>query len=198
MARVNHDHVDRLHNVGLYIPTRTIYIGSVQVDFESESGTDAFMAEKAVKNLHVLDNMSQDSITIIMNNLGGDWSHGMAIYDAIQACRSHVRLIVSGQASSMGSLITQAADERIMMPSAKMLIHYGHISIAGHPKEVGKAIKDEDRTNHLMEKIYLEKIREKHPDYQLSKLQKLLDFDTTLWAQDAVNLGLADSIFVKE
>jgi hypothetical protein len=60
-------------------------MGSEDVDMEmGESGTDAAMAERAIKNLHILDNASSEPITIITNNLGGSVFHGMAIYDAIK------------------------------------------------------------------------------------------------------------------
>ena len=192
--RITKEDVDRFHDYGLYLPTRTVYIGSMLVDFDDESGTDAFMAERAVKNLLILDHLNHENITIIMNNLGGTWEHGMAIYDAIKGCNSHVKIKVSGSASSMGSVILQAASERVMSPNSQLMIHYGFNSVEGHPKTVQKVAKEFQRIDKKMEKIYLEKIKEKQPHFSLYKLEKMLEHDTYLWAEEAVELGLADSI----
>jgi ATP-dependent protease ClpP protease subunit len=49
-----------------------------------------------------------------------------------------------------------------------------------------------------MEQMYLAKIRVKHPDFKLKKLQEMLNFDTILSAQESVDLGLADKILGEE
>src|SRR5271166_6582243 len=118
MARIVKDDVDRFHDYSIHIPSRTIFMGTEnlsETDFE-ESGVDTSMAERQIKNLHLLDSISKDEITILMNNIGGDVIHGMAIYDAIRSCQSHITIKVLGHAMSMGSIILQAADERLMLP----------------------------------------------------------------------------------
>jgi ATP-dependent protease ClpP protease subunit len=45
-----------------------------------------------------------------------------------------------------------------------------------------------------MRNIYLERMREKHPDYLEEDLDKLLNFDTILNPYEAVELGLADRV----
>lgn len=42
--------------------------------------------------------------------------------------------------------------------------------------------------------ILLARIREKHPRYQAVSLQKLLDTDTYMWPEQALELGLIDAI----
>lgn len=187
--------VDSFHDHGIYLPTRTIYIGSEQYDPEhGESGTDGAMAARAVKNLHILDKLSEEPITIIANNLGGDEYSCFAIIDAILACRSHVTIIAVGHAMSAGSLILQAADERIMAPNAVQMIHYGTWSCSDHTKIFKNWAKECERIDRWMEQYYLDRIREKHPTFSLKKLQKLLNFDTFLTAEESVQLGLADKI----
>jgi len=77
-------------------------MGSEDTFEEVESGTDAKMAESLIKNLVILENINKEPITIIMNNIGGDVYHGIAIYDAIKACESRVTIKVFGSAQSMG------------------------------------------------------------------------------------------------
>jgi ATP-dependent Clp protease protease subunit len=202
MARINRDDVDKLYDYDIYIPTRTIYMGSADADIQhGESGTDAAMAERMIKALHILDSQAPTGdkpITIIMNNPGGDEYHGMAIFDAIKACKNHVSVHVYGHAMSMGSIILQAADERIVTPNSRVMIHYGTWGITDHPRNVYKWAEEGKRFDNWMENIYLEKIKQKHPNYTLKKVQELCMFDTFLTAKEAVELGLADKILGDE
>lgn len=168
-------------------------MGSADYGDDGESGTDGAMAERIVKALHVLDN-SQGEITIIMNNPGGDEYHGMAIFDAIKACKNHVTIRVFGHAMSMGSIILQAADKRVMAPNSRMMIHYGTWGIHDHPKIVYKWAEEGKKFDSWMEELYLGKIREKHPDYPLAKVKQMCNFDSFLNASEAVKLGLADEV----
>jgi ATP-dependent Clp endopeptidase proteolytic subunit ClpP len=192
--RINRDFIDQFHDYGLYIPKRTIYVGSESAGDGEESGTDTMMAERLIKNINILEAMSDDPITILMNNLGGEVYHGLAIYDAIRACKSNVTIVVIGQASSMGSIILQAADERIMSENSVQMIHYGTLGVEGHAKTTYKHAEENKRIDKWMEKMYLQKIQEKQPLYTIARLQRLLDHDTFLTAQQSVELGLADKI----
>lgn len=194
MARINRDDVDKLYDYDLYIPSRTIYMGSVRDDENGESGVDSVMAERVIKALHLLD-QKDEPITIIMNNPGGDWFHGMAIFDAIKGCKSHITIKVMGMAMSMGAVILQAADARVMAPNSRFMIHYGYMGMNSTHAKIFKQWADEsERLNVEMENIFLEKIQKIHPDFTRNKLKKLLDYDTILTAQETIDLGLADSI----
>ncbi len=194
MARINRDDVDKLYDYDLYIPSRTIYMGSVESSIDGgESGVEAVMAERVIKALHLLD-QKDEPITIIMNNPGGDWYHGMAIYDAIKACQSHVTVKVMGMAMSMGGVILQAADARIMSPNSRFMMHYGYMGWEGHSKTFDKWGDENKRINKEMEDIFLDKIRKKHPAYTREDLEKALNHDTILSSHEAVALGLADKV----
>lgn len=198
MAKLVRDDVDKFFDYEIYIPTRTIYMGSVDNDQElGESGTDGAMAERVIKALHILDSSAPGGdkpITIIMNNPGGDEYHGLAIYDAIKACKNHVTIVVYGHAMSMGSIILQAADKRIMAPNARIMIHYGTWGTHDHPKIVYSWAEEGKKFDAWMELLYLGKIREKHPNFTLKKVQEMCNFDTFINPEEAVALGLADEI----
>ena len=51
MAKLNKDDIDKFHNYGIYVPNRTIYMGSEFFDSDGESGTDGKMAETFIKNI---------------------------------------------------------------------------------------------------------------------------------------------------
>jgi len=190
-----HEAVKIFHEQGVFVPTRTIYMGSESVDADgAESGTDAKMAERVIKNLHVLENGSTDPITIVMNNLGGDEYHGAAMYDALMQSPCHIRIVVRGHAMSMGSIILQAADERVMGKASVQMVHYGTWGVNHHSKTAWKIALEGKRWDQWMEDIYFERIREKHPEYTIEALRELLDHDTYLTAEQSIALGLADRI----
>jgi len=192
--RTSKEEIDRFHDYGIYVPSRAIYIGSEIVDADDESGVDALLAERVIKNILVLETQSQDPILIVLNNPGGFQEHGMAIYDKIKACKCHVTIQVFGQASSMASIILQAADERVMSENSVQMIHYGWSSAEGHPKTVDKIVKQGNKTDDWMERMYFARIKEKNPKFKLSKLQKMLDHDTFLSAEESIELGLCDKV----
>lgn len=193
MSRINRDDIDKFHDCKLYVPTRTIFMGS-EVGGDDESGCEASMAERFIKNLIILDNASSDPITVVMNNIGGDEYHGFAIYDAILCSQSEITIKVLGHAMSMGSIILQAADKRIMGPTSRQMIHYGTWSADGHAKTVQKWTQEGLKIDKWMENMYLRRIHEKKPDFTMDQLKVLLDHDTFLTAQESVSLGLADSV----
>jgi len=193
--RVNRDDIDKFHDSGLYVPTRHIYMGSEHSDTEmAEGGCDYLMAERVIKNLHILESINKEPITILMNNIGGDEYHGFAMYDAIRLCESHITVKVLGHAMSMGSIILQAADERLMAPTSRQMIHYGTWGIHDHAKTAQKWAEEGKKIDKWMEQMYLDRIQEKHPAFTLEDLQKMLDHDTFFTATESVKLGLADSV----
>ena len=189
------DDVDTFFEHDVHIPSRTIYMGSAAVyDDGEESGVDVAMAERVVKALHMMD-QGEGDINIIMNNPGGSLIEGYAIYDAIKERKNFITIKVYGKAMSMGTIILQAADKRILTPNCRFMIHYGYSGLPYDHSETNERwseyMKKEKRH---MEDLYLDVIREKHPRFTKAKLKKLLEFDTIMFPEEAVELGLADEI----
>lgn len=184
-----------LHEHGLSLPTRLIYMGSEWVDTDGgEGGTDAKMAEAFVKNMHILEQIGTEPINIIANNLGGDEYHGAAMFDAILQSPCKTIITVRGHAMSMGSIILQAANERLMGPTATQMIHYGTWGTHHHSKTAQKHAQEGLRWDLWMEDLYMRRIREKNPQFPLKKLREMLDHDTYLTPEQSIALGLADAI----
>jgi ATP-dependent Clp protease protease subunit len=195
MSRNTKDHLEQFHVFDVHVPSRTISLFSVHTDMDGdESGVESSMAEKAIKNLAILEALNKDPITIILNTPGGDWYNGMAIYDAVKACKSHVTIKGIGQVMSMGSVIMQAADKRVLYPNTKVMIHYGTFGFEGHSKTAQKWAKEADKLDSNMEEILFEKIKAKNPAFKFARLKNMLDHDTILSAKEALELGLADEI----
>lgn len=182
------------HERGLSLTTRTVYVGSESVDGDSESGVDGRLAERVLKNLLVLESISDQPIRLLMNNLGGSDYHGLAIIDAIERSACEVHCIVRGAAMSMGSWILQACDKRVMGPRATQMAHLGGWQISGNAADVKRDVAENQRIERMMHADYLHRIREKHPHYSALDLDKLLERDSYLNAQDSLALGLVDEI----
>lgn len=193
------ENLERFYDYGIDVDNRVLYMGSESYSYDDgETGVDHFMAERAIKGLLTLDCQYPDGdkpIKIILNSPGGDVYHGMAIYDAMRSCRNKITVIVYGYGMSMGSILLQAADKRVVAPNARIMIHYGYTSHGyNHPKINDNWNEEYKKGNKEMEQLYLKRIQEKHPKYKLEDVQKLLQFDTILTAKEAVDLGLADEV----
>ena len=86
--------------------------------------------------------------------LVGEWSDGMAIYDAIVMSKCYVTIIAYGQAESMSSIILQAADRRLMTPNTYFMSHYGSTAAGGEYQSVQNWVKYEKRICDIMLDIY--------------------------------------------
>lgn len=179
MSGIIRENIDRWFDYNLDVDTRTIYMGSVERDIEgSETGVDHMMTEYLIKGIHVLESKGEKPITIIMNNPGGDWYHGMGIYDSINNSKCHCTIKVYGHAMSMGSIILQAADTRIMMPNSRFMIHYGTEGKWTHTKIFERWGDESKRLCYDMENIYLDKIMLKDKEMGVSYMTKT--FETIL------------------
>lgn len=195
MAKMaKNDDISIFQEFSLYIKTRTIYIGSENYTSEGEGGIDGLLAERVIKNLAILEGTSNDPITIILNSEGGDYYQALAIYDYIKSLKSHVTIKIIGNCMSAATIISLAADVRVMSPNSTYMIHYGSDNTNGHAKTTQRWSEEYKRNSLWMEQLYLSKIREKHPDFKLSKVKAMLDHDTIMDAKTCLNLGLVDSI----
>ena len=197
--RYKHDDIDKFHEFGLYVSDNTLYLGSHAYIDEDESGVDYLMSENLIKNLHILDYKKHDEgITIKMNNPGGCVYHGLAIYDAIRECQNHITIVCYGFCMSMGSLIFQAADTRVMSPNCRMMIHIGSDGFNGHAVDFQKAAQEGADIADIMKDIYLQKIKEVIPNFSKAKLSKMINNDKFMGAQEAIEMGLCDRILERK
>ena len=181
---------------------RTLYFGpwndadtGLAVDSVAPWEVNDYSAKNIIKGLHVLESESQDPITIDFFSYGGDWDAGMAIRDYMLTCCSHITMRCFGRVRSMGTIILQAADTRLISPDCLFMIHYGkNASDTEHSLDFQVFAEHCRRINLRMEEIYLERIREKKARFSASKLREMMMFDLYLQPKDAIDLGLADGI----
>ena len=186
------EHLETFLNWGIHIPTATIII-------ENEVNAEAL--EDFTKKLHFLEHLLSKGhstipaeITIKLNNCGGEVLAGMAIYDLIVNCDFDVKIIVEGEASSMGAIILQAADTRQMLPSSIIMIHDGERELSGHKRTVGAWNNLYNKMDERGKQILTERIQEKNENYKKGVLTRTLLFDTVYTAEEALETGLVDEI----
>jgi len=197
MPRFNKEEIDRYFDYGIFVKERILSLESLSSDDdEGESGTDYEMFSNFIKGLTFLSRLSEDPITVQMNNRGGDWFHGMAIYDAIRACRCHITIIAYAYCCSMGSVIFQAGDHRIITPDCVLMVHDGTEDLSGPTRSVENWAVYSKVLRQRMYEIYLARIKAKKPKskWTLKKIEDLCTHDRIFTAQKAVDIGLADQV----
>jgi|TARA_B100002019_G_C21219538_1_gene573917 ATP-dependent protease ClpP protease subunit len=199
------DIIESIHGQSIDLKQREIYLHGYHGPFDDDPGVEYRMATTLIKNIRYLDSLKNEPILIHMHSIGGNWGDGMAIYDAIKLARSHITIVVYGQAESMSSIILQAADNRIMMPNSYFMSHYGSSSSAGNFLDTQNWAKFESIILDTMLDIYVEScmkgkfFKEKYTDPTESKVRtfikkKLKDGDWYLNSNEAVYYGFADGV----
>lgn len=188
----NRDHIDKVYQYGLDLGTRTLWLNDL-----SEGEDESTRLQKFLMDLHVLDSMAPSGdkpINIVMNHSGGDIYSGMAAYDAIKQANNHVTILVRCMAASMGAIILQAADRRILSKHAVVMIHHGSTGYEGHKKDVKAWYEFDKKYADQLDQILLNRIKEKKKSFSMKQLDSLQDFDTIFTADKAVAFGLADEV----
>lgn len=164
-----------------------MYIDGEIVDEEYED-TDVSAAgfRDALKQL---GNIKQ--LNLHINSPGGSVFQGIAIYNMLKQSKAHVNIYVDGVAASIASVIAMAGDTIFMPSNSMLMIHNPYTFAMGNANELRKAADDMDKITEASKKAYLEKAGDKLTDQEL---QQIMDDETWMTAQEAVDKGLADEI----
>ncbi len=140
-----------------------------------------------------VDNPEKD-IHLYINSPGGSVTAGLAIYDMMQFVKCDVATYCLGMAASMGSLLLTAGTEgkRYCMPNGRIMIHQPLIAGGGLS---GQVTDIEIHTNELVKtKKKLTDIYVKHTGQSFDVLQKSMERDNYMSAEDAKKFGLIDHV----
>ncbi|NEU29942.1 Clp protease ClpP [bacterium LRH843] len=139
-----------------------------------------------------LDELGEvEVINLYINSPGGSVFEGVTINNMLKRHKARVVVHVDGVAASIASVIAMAGDE-IRMPSNSMLmIHNAWTFTWGNAKELRKAADDLDRISNSSMQSYLQKAGDKLTE---ETLQELLDAETWLSAEQALEYGLCDVV----
>ena len=129
-------------------------------------------------------------VYIHINSGGGSLFGGFAAMDAIARCAAPTVSVVEGRAASAATLMSVAADKRLITPHSLMLIHQLSSGMWGTYENIKDHRDNVERYMDIIRKVYLERTK-------LSKktLKELLQRDLYFPAEECVKMGLADGIY---
>lgn len=130
-------------------------------------------------------------IHLYINSGGGVVYAGLAIYDAIQHIKPDVSTICVGIAASMASVLLSAGakGKRFVLPNAEVMIHQPLGGAEGQASDIEISAKQ-----ILKLRAQLNKILAKHTGRPLSQIEKDVDRDFFMGAEEAKKYGIVDEI----
>ncbi len=136
------------------------------------------------------DNPSKD-ISFYINSPGGVVSAGLAIYDTMQYIRSPVSTVCIGQAASMGSLLlcAGAPGKRYALPNARVMVHQPSGGAQGQASDIEIQAREILHLRQQLNEIY-----NRHTGQSLEAIQKRLERDSYMSAEEARVFGLVDQV----
>lgn len=148
---------------------------------------DEVTPKKFKQELEDLGEVSE--INVYINSEGGDVFAGQAINSMLKRHNATVTVYVDGLAASIASVIAMAGDKVIMPSNAMMMIHNPWSFVIGNSEDMRKMADDLDKIAESIIAAYKEKTGLSDED-----LKAIMDAETWLTAEEAVEKGFADEI----
>ncbi len=131
-------------------------------------------------------------IYMYINSPGGVVTAGMAIYDTMQYIKAPVSTVCIGQACSMGSLLLCAgeAGKRIALPNARVMVHQPSGGFRGQASDIQRHADDINAMKKRLNEIYV-----KHTGKKYATIEKTLDRDHFMTAEESKAFGIVDHVY---
>jgi ATP-dependent Clp protease protease subunit len=133
-------------------------------------------------------------ISMYINSPGGVVTAGMAIYDTMQFIKPKVSTLCVGQAASMGSLLLAGgeAGARFALPNARIMVHQPSGGFQGQASDILRHAEDIMKVKKRLNDVY---VRHTGRDYET--IERTLDRDHFMSAEEAKDFGLIDEVLTK-
>ena len=148
-----------------------------------ESDVSSYTLSKELEGLDV------DTINVYINSYGGEVAEGLAIYNALKRHKAKIKTFCDGFAASIASVIFMAGDERIMSNASLLFIHNAWTIAEGNANDFRKQAEDLDKITQASINTYME-----HVNITEEELKRMLDAETWITPQDALEMGFATAI----
>jgi len=142
--------------------------------------------------LLVLESLDPErDISMYINSPGGSYTAMTAIYDTMQFIKPQIQTICLGQAASAASVILAAGSpgKRFALPHARILIHQPYTEGGGQGSDIEIQANEILRMRAEMEGIFA-----KHTGKKVEEIQKDIERDKILTAEDAQKYGIIDQV----
>ncbi len=131
---------------------------------------------------------AKEDIDVHIMTMGGDMLGGNAIKAVLEASPHKVTTNVIGVAASMGAVISQAGDTRLIAPDASFNIHYGGAGVSGRGTKV-----DHQEAINLLETLDGNMLKAfSKTGLSDQQLSTIMASDRLLSAEDSIQLGFFD------
>ena len=139
------------------------------------------------------DNPERD-IYVYINSPGGIVSSGLAIYDTMQYLKAPVNTICMGMAASMGSFLLAAGNhsKRSALPHSRIMIHQPSGGAQGTAADIEIQAREILYLRSKLNDLYA-----KHTGQSLETIERDMDRDRFMSAEEAKEYGLIDSVITK-
>ncbi len=130
-------------------------------------------------------------ISFYINSPGGVVTSGLAMYDTMQYIRPDVSTVCIGQAASMGSLLLAAGakGKRYSVPNARIMVHQPSGGARGQATDIEIQAREILRLRERLNKLYVH-----HTGQKLAVIEKAMDRDNFMGAEEAKEFGLIDHV----
>ena len=156
---------------------------------------DDITADLVIAQLLHLEGKDPDKdFSLYINSPGGSVTAGMGIYDTMNYIKCDVSTICVGMAASMGAFLLSsgAKGKRFALPNSEIMIHQPLGGAQGQASDIAIQAEHILKTKKKMNKILAE-----NSGQPLEKIERDVDRDYYMTAEEAHKYGLIDKIFVK-
>ncbi|MDE6779984.1 MAG: Clp protease ClpP [Ruminococcus sp.] len=133
------------------------------------------------------------NLTIWLNSPGGDCFSASQIYTMLRNHNGKITVKIDGIAASAASVVAMAGDETLISPTGMIMIHNPMTFAAGNKSDMEKAIAVLDEVKESIINAYVRKT-----SLSRAEISRLMDEETWMNAEKALQLGFADGILFDE
>ncbi|PKM75925.1 MAG: Clp protease ClpP [Firmicutes bacterium HGW-Firmicutes-15] len=148
--------------------------------------------ENDVTHYDFADELAQvttPNLTVRINSYGGEVSQGLGIYNLLREWKGHVTTICDGFACSAASVVFVAGKTRVMPKTSLLMIHNAWTIASGDSEDFKKMAEDLAKINEPIIQSYCDAT-----GLPVSKIQKMMNEETWLTAEEAFEMGFATKI----
>jgi ATP-dependent Clp protease, protease subunit len=131
-------------------------------------------------------------IFMYINSPGGVVTAGLAIHDTMQYIRPKVSTVCIGQAASMGSFLLAAGEPgmRVALTNSRIMIHQPSGGAQGMAADIEIQAREILRMRQRLNELYA-----KYTGQKIEAIEKAMDRDKFLEADEAKAFGIIDEVF---
>jgi ATP-dependent Clp protease protease subunit len=176
---------------GYDLPSRLL---KERIIFVTGAIEDQMAASICMQLLFLEAENPKKEISMYINSPGGVVTSGMAIYDTMLFIRPQIATLCIGQAASMGSLLLAAGTKgmRYALTNARVMVHQPSGGFSGQASDIERHAEDIIKMKRRLNEVYV-----KHTGQSYETIEKTLDRDYFMTADQAREFGIIDRVLTR-